>query len=352
MSSIGKFHKPFLDSFICSIKASENNFHLLWPEYDEAMNKPGKDRVIIGQGNVKFACRYMSPLLPIAERANMLFHSKIIHSSAYAYFGSHNLSMSAWGKLVHGNSAIHISNFELGVLSVNLEGGSLSQRVPFIIQSPPPGIKCPWNSDEFYNKVFASFAHLKDTDVARIKISDGQRKSFAEFIANDGPSSVGIFLDDKSMPLVSKFVAENLSARMSLFRLNIRGLRDSDDYTRHIVSFFEASEFPAFLLLNSERQVTEWLVGSQISERFRMKLDPKSSFQSSVGGTGSSVKRLILLEVDGIVAESKDSTNLSPLFQKFLVRLDPLVKIALVTNQDKLGLRYRMMSESSGNPSN
>ena len=84
--------------------------------------------------------------------------------------------------------------------------------------------------------------------------------------------------------------------------------------------------------------MTEWLVGSQISERFRLKLDPKSSFQSSVGGTGSSVKRLILLEVDGIVAESKDSTNLSPLFQKFLVRLDPLVKIALVTNQDKRGL--------------
>ena len=55
MSSIGKLHKPFLDSFICSVKASENNFHLLWPEYDEAMNKPGKDRVIIGQGNVKFA---------------------------------------------------------------------------------------------------------------------------------------------------------------------------------------------------------------------------------------------------------------------------------------------------------
>jgi hypothetical protein len=55
MSSIGKFHKPFLDSFICSVKASENNFHLLWPQYDEAMNKPVKDRVIIGQGNVKFA---------------------------------------------------------------------------------------------------------------------------------------------------------------------------------------------------------------------------------------------------------------------------------------------------------
>ena len=59
-----------------------------------------------------------------------------------AYFGSHNFSQAAWGKITRGQNKIFMNNFELGIFC---EADQLILTLPYL--SPAPKYKSddvPW----------------------------------------------------------------------------------------------------------------------------------------------------------------------------------------------------------------
>lgn len=81
-----------------------------------------------------------------------------INDNTIIYFGSHNCTRSAWGKLEKGNTQISLSNTELGVIYPAIVGSAATKKSivrSFPFKFPPEKLskdEKPFLNDVFFNR--------------------------------------------------------------------------------------------------------------------------------------------------------------------------------------------------------
>ncbi|KAL0485679.1 TDP1 [Acrasis kona] len=154
-SSVGALYTRWLSEFTksCNVdyvpspssSTRKNQIKIVFPTVDTAKNSKVNGVICLrssAYSGKEFPthafCDYQSNL---KSQGCNLAHSKIIvhksevdgtsdGSTGWVYVGSHNFSMSAWGRLQKHETQLQISNYELGVLFKNL----------------PPGFKLPFKT--------------------------------------------------------------------------------------------------------------------------------------------------------------------------------------------------------------
>ena len=376
MSSIGMLQQPFMQSFIESVHSSPERFKIVWPEYKTAMHLEGNDHMMLYQKNEAGAVKYMTPLRQLDSRKSILNHSKAMIADSFMYLGSHNLSMSAWGRTVFENKALQIASFELGILILNPH--SLTIQLPFTLnpQTPPMNDR-PWMVDEFRRRVSAGSENLTDTDKQCIRTNNGGEQkplSLADFLAlksrKTGPPIFIILRDDSEAPIVEEFLETTWFARRDI---DIFAISKKCDYGEHISAFFRVGSFPAIIAvaggcaLDNHCTVLGVLESAETvlctsADEFIGSLNTCESTPSTPG-TPENVSSaltfveekditLLCLDVDGTIVDSNKSSVLIPRVAEFVSKLNvEKIKIALVTNQGAVGLRHWMTANSFGDPS-
>ena len=337
MSSLGQLQNPFMESFMKSLRTTPDLFHIVWPEYVRAMRMPGRDHVMLASKNLPGALKYMRPLEPLCGRTHALNHSKLIYgSSDFAYIGSHNLSMSAWGRLVNEETALQIASYELGVLITDVKARNVSLTFPFEMNMIGSPIVRAWTFDAFLNEV-----------------KSDRENGLSQFLSLNEGNTVGLYFDDKSNSVVTDYVEKTICTNIPVFCCDMSGdSKDPTDYGHHLTAFYGIEQLPCFLLQTSERKEMQKLCGMEI---LQAEIPPDEQCEN-VSFAEQFMKdhgiTLLCLDVDGTIVESNTSSVLLPCFVKFLSKLDPaVVKIALVTNQGGVGLRHWMRAGSFGDPS-
>ena len=351
MSSLGQLQKPFMESLMQSFRTTQEQFHIVWPEYQTAMQTAGKDHMILYEKNLSGAQRFLTPLIALPGRSHALHHSKIIlGSDQFAYIGSHNLSMSAWGRLVYEDSALQIASYELGVLFTDIRGDSAIQiRAPFDLSEIGKPIREAWIYDAFMNRVNYGTERLHASDLDRIKSTE--KKSLADFLSMHHGETLGVFIDDLSSQIVSEYVSK--SASIPVFNFVMTGSTDPTDYGHHIMAFYDILTLPCLVVHSADGDTLKKHSGIEIlefdfPEKKLREQYPQTFAIQFIKDNGIT---LLCLDVDGTIVESNKSSVLMPSFVAFLNQLSPSVRIALVTNQGGVGLRHWMTSGSFGDPS-
>jgi histidinol phosphatase-like enzyme len=364
VSSIGMLQAPFIQSLIKSVHANPDTFHVVWPTYEQAMRLQGKDHMMLYEKNEKLASRFMTPLVQLGSRKHLLNHSKCMISDKFTYMGSHNLSMSAWGRLIYEETAIQIASFELGIVLIHDEPHPMGINVPFIPQRPAEriaGNQRPWIVDAYFRKVSSGTEELSVEDISCLQ----PPMSLADFLSlksRDSSVLVG-FKDPTSVAsLVDEFIQTSLVPRSdtTVFQITV-----NSDYGRHLQSFFNVSNLPAIVVLEAgsglgnhvkvcaRLQTEAEILGADYDELLK-------TIEDCIEETQSPVQRdpvmdnisLLCLDVDGTVVETNTSVVIIAKVADFLSKLDPnRVKIALVTNQGGVGLKHWMTVNNFGDPS-
>ena len=150
MSSIGKLETQFKTDFIQSIGASP--FKIVFPTFNDAVSLDGKENIFLNQKNSISVKPFLTPLTWTSERRHALNHSKCIHADAWMYYGSHNLSMPAWGRFDSDRTTFRVASFELGIFIEKTRNMTLN--VPWNIQSDPQPMTCdPWMHDVYIQRL-------------------------------------------------------------------------------------------------------------------------------------------------------------------------------------------------------
>ncbi|TEB19966.1 hypothetical protein C9890_0122 [Perkinsus sp. BL_2016] len=392
VSSIGMLQKPFLSSFMEST-CSNNSFHLVWPEYQKAMSLPGKDHMMLYEKNERTAAPLMTPLVPLDSRAGILNHSKVLvgrskeddSQLSFVYIGSHNMSMSAWGRLVFDNKSLQIASFELGIVIVRpLQDMHL--ELPFKLRpSPTPLQSRPWMLDAYLRRLSAGTEDLSNKERASITVNNSETMSLADILSlksrRGGRPIFVLFRDteDTESELVKEFM--NISW-LNRDGIDIFQIRCGSDYSNHLASHFYIKSFPSIVVLQGGSSLSnncevlerldgvELVLGSDVeqiisraSQVSTVASDEEEILirngivveQPSLNGAISFVKErgfsLLCLDVDGTIVESNQSSVLLSATADFLSQLDSnSVKVALVTNQGGVGLRHWMTTNAFGDP--
>ncbi len=390
MSSLGLLQQPFLQSFIESVHAKSGSFHLVWPEYESAMPLPGNDHMMLYEKNASNALKLLTPLHRLKSRESLLNHSKCLVSDDFLYMGSHNMSMSAWGRLVFENKAIQIASYELGILvlkpsSIRIDFPYEPQRRNNQLMTAPP-----WMFDAFVRKVCSGTEMLSDEERKAITIrcpEPSEVTSLADFLSiksrNGGNPLFILLRAEEELPTVRDFIESSWLSRNDI---DLFQVFTSCDYGKHLAAFFQFKEFPALVVLEGgselgrhceivqklqsagnilSKNVEEVISLARGHTSFRedpveeilleagIKIEPSvpssSSALSFISERGIS---LLCLDVDGTIVDSNTSSAIIPSVADFLSKLDgKTVKIALVTNQGAVGLKHWMTSNSFGDPS-
>ena len=394
VSSIGMLQKPFLSSFMESTCSNKSSFHLVWPEYETAMSLPGKDHVMLYEKNEKAAAPLMTPLVPLDSRQGILSHSKILvgRSSekddaqlSFVYIGSHNMSMSAWGRMVFENTSLQIASFELGIVIVH-PPQDMHIELPFKLNpSPTPLQSRPWMLDAYLRRLSAGTEHLSESEKASITVNNSDTMSLADVLSlksrRGGRPIFVLFRDteDTESELVKEFL--NISW-LNRDGIDIFQIRCGTDYSNHLASHFVVKSFPSIVILKGGSALSngcevlerldgvELVLGTEVEQvisRTNQVSTIASDEEEILIASGVVVERppfhgaisfvkergfsLLCLDVDGTIVESNQSSVLLPATAHFLSQLDSnKVKVALVTNQGGVGLRHWMTTNSFGDP--
>ena len=146
MSSIGKFDGPFETDFIDSINATQ--FKIVFPTFNDAVCLDGKEHIFLNQRNAMTIRPFLTPLTRTPDRIHVLNHSKCIHADAWMYYGSHNLSMPAWGRFEYDKTTFRVASFELGI--VVKKSPHMRLNIPWDLQTDPqPMTGDPWMHDVY-----------------------------------------------------------------------------------------------------------------------------------------------------------------------------------------------------------
>ena len=364
VSSIGMLQMPFIQSLIQSAHANPESFHVVWPTYEQAMCLQGKDHVMLYEKNAKSAGRFLTPLVQLDSRRQLLNHSKCIVSDHFTYMGSHNLSMSAWGRLVYDETAIQIASFELGIVIIHNENDPFRLNLPFIPQQPPVRLtdsQRPWIVDAFFRKVSSSTEELSGEDISCIE----PQMSLADFLAfksRDSSVVVVFKAPHHNSSIVEDFIRTSLVPRTDT---NVFQVTTNSDYGRHLQFFFDISSLPAVIILGAGSGL-----GNHVRIIARLQSDTEilgADYDELITNTDDCGEEtqvpvvrdpvmdnisLLCLDVDGTVVETNKSLVIIPKVAEFLSKLDPTrVKIALVTNQGGVGLKHWMTVNNFGDPS-
>lgn len=389
-SSIGLLQKPFYESFIDAVGSSQERFRIVWPEYTKAMNLIGNDHVFMAEKNAAVAHRFMTPLIQLPTREDMLNHSKMIISRDFVYMGSHNFSMSAWGRVVFEGNALQIASYELGIVIKGLEGFRINKSFQLASMEAPelPHITSPWTVDAFRRKVSRGTEQLTQLDKEEIWIPGHQVMSLGDFLSlksrSGGKPIVVVFrgqnglaqefLDNTILPVVQE--------RGELFQITPRDEWSLfGSYSRHLHAFLRLSQVPSLavqaggsdLCSRGLKVIEKYDSESEIlgidPDTFLRDIppdDPQETIEvleededepSVTDALANAVNtanqfELLCIDIDGTIVESNTSSVILPHFADFLRQLVPgRIKIALVTNQGAVGLRHWMTTGKFGDPS-
>ncbi|KAF4647818.1 tyrosyl-DNA phosphodiesterase 1, partial [Perkinsus olseni] len=143
-----------------------DHIRVAWPLYDVAMWKKGSNFLRFPSKHFEdgqFPLKVLTPLWLPSSRKKYLCHSKTMVSlpnNGWIYMGSHNLSQSAWGRLVSNGAALQISSYELGVFIAQPKDEHHRLTLPFVPPSgqqrckPWPSGELPWLPGLFCDRVF------------------------------------------------------------------------------------------------------------------------------------------------------------------------------------------------------
>lgn len=385
MSSIGMLQQPFMQSFITSCHSSLEHFKIVWPEYKSAMHMPGNDQMMLYQKNETGAAKYMTPLNQLPSRKSLLNHSKFMIAESFVYLGSHNLSMSAWGKLAFENKALQIASFELGIIILNPEK-TVTLQLPFVRNNEAPAMSHrPWMVDEFRRRVGLGSEQLSDEDknCIRTNTCSGEKSlSLADFLAlksrKYGPPLFIIIRAPGEPQFVKDYLNTSWFERKDI---DVFEITNRTNYGDHLAAFFQVTEFPSIFavrggcsldnhctilkILESMETVLaaspDEFIASVSNADLQQTLSESSSHPSTPSTPepiSSSLKfisekqiTLLCLDVDGTIVESNQSSVLLPAAAEFFSKLDPeKIKVALVTNQGAVGLKHWMATNGFGDP--
>ena len=380
-SSVGMLQKPFLESFIASVGSNESLFKLVWPEYSEAMSIKGNDHMFMAHKNAITAKNFLTPLKQLEGRSDMLNHSKIIVSPNYVYMGSHNFSMSAWGKLIYEGSALQIASYELGILITEPDRHGFTINYPFIHSEPTPMSDEPWTLDMFRRRIGCATEQLSEEDKKSVPISLGDFLT-SKSRKNGKPILVYFHMTESHQDLLNS-VRDSVELYPVILSQSV-SQKKSELYTYHLMAIMGVQTVPAIVVLEGGSSLSNG--GLRISGKFEGsdKLDllsindllsshqdddivdivSKASTEEEENSPGEdcplscAVKFvqengfvLLCIDLDGTIVEDNQSAVILPYFADFIRRLDPIqVKIALVTNQGGVGLKHWMTVSRFGEP--
>jgi len=386
-SSIGQLQGPFMDDFLESIRTDTTKFKLVWPTYSDGMNKVGKDHMFLSEKNAKTAIKFMTALKRFPGRMHALNHSKCIVNPYWAYIGSANMSIPAWGRSVFDGEAFHIASYELGIFmkqpiyvpeGQQPQQSSQSERVivsvPFIVplDPPPPITDKPWMLELFQRTI----------------VNGGGNESFNQFMSTtkDGKIISIIFPGPaKSDDVVHAFLHATLIPQLErethMYMFQEIGTSPSTySYYHHLAALFKVERLPAIIFLSPGSSLNKLVVlnvldtpekilafdsGSLVgiidnARNPQVPVDPEKSMMVASPATSISTGlrflmenniRLLCLDIDGTIVETNQSFEILPAVRKFFENLDTTkTQIALVTNQGAVGLRYWMETGKFGDP--
>ena len=386
MSSIGMLQAPFVASMIESMGSSVDLFKIVWPEYSKAMGMKGKDHMFVTEKNAVAAQRYMTPLRTLETRTDLLNHSKMMAGNDWMYMGSHNMSMSAWGRIVFENKAVEIASYELGIVIVGLNGFRINH--PFVkSDSPGPLSDKTWMMDAFAKQVSVGTEGLSDADKALVD----PPMSLGDFLASksrNGGKPIAVVFTDLANGVADEYISTSvlpaIEGKVETFKITVKSAhQQSYSYTAHLLSLFNTNVVPSLFILAGGSDLSHGglrVLKSYIGVEDVLNIDP-ATLLSPVSGelqstdislsdpptdddqpvcdpTAAAAKyvadndfSLLCIDVDGTIVDSNTSSVLLPHFVDFITKIDPAkVKVALVTNQGGVGLRHWMTANSFGEP--
>ena len=150
LSSIGTLYPQFEAEFIQSVRASD--LKIVFPTFEDAERIDGKEHVFLNRKNSQVAKKFLVPLTRSPDRMHVLNHSKCMHADSWMYFGSHNFSLPAWGRLESDKTTFRIASFELGF--VVKKSPSIRLNIPWLLQDDPqPLTTDPWMHDVYVEQL-------------------------------------------------------------------------------------------------------------------------------------------------------------------------------------------------------
>ena len=338
ISSIGMLTRPFVEQFCASI--GTENLYLLWPEYDMAMHLPGNDHLFLTQRNANLAKPFLKKLVTRPERSEFLNHSKVMHSNKWTYAGSHNLSISAWGR-ISNNKSLQIASYELGVVLLN-DDPHMHIQLPFQPNTSSP-IFQPWTRELFVQKVSEILKCTKSTILLqdlKNPIIDSPHVHTIDIFSVDGQHLLAFFEFSKTTQIA-----------LVVFK--------KSDFTM-VERFDKKADIEHWLATHDCVQINDTCVDTVdkcvdicVDKCVNGMCQDDSNQSYTLSQKIDANTSLICLDIDGTIVESNKSTELLPNVKLFFQKLAtefPKMKIALVTNQGAVGLRYWMEIGRFGDP--
>lgn len=355
VSSIGMLQTPFMLSLIESAHAS--SFQVVWPTYEHALSRSGNDHMMLYEKNEKAASKFLTPLVPLDSRKDVLNHSKVMTSKTFTYMGSHNLSMSAWGRLVYEQSALQIASFELGIVIIH-DSAIGEVTLPFQPGTSPMTTR-PWMLDRFLRKVSSGTESLSLSELDKLN----PKKSLGDHLSNKGQKSVLIIFKSQD-GILHQFIENSLRVRSDM---EVYEVEPGSDYSTHLASYFSISTWPTIVVLApgsglgshvkilKRIESLESILGTDLDSLIVVSIEDEDEVLIEETPLLKKLDEsviLVCLDIDGTIVESNTSSVLLPGAAAFFASLDPAkVKVALVTNQGGVGLKHWMTVAGFGDPS-
>ena len=346
MSSIGMLNEGIINQFCSSLKT--NSFRLVWPEYDSAMWMEGKDHLFLTErNNSSCLSSHLDRFVPLFSRSKILNHSKIMigHNETknfhWIYAGSHNQSMAAWGKQVR-NTELHVASFELGILLIPSLGTSCIS-LPFVLTNEQT-LK-PWIREKF-NQTVSQESELK-------RFLKNRLKDIALIFSTNIHIEIPDSMDRFNIYELDKEYETHLRAYFNVpegsSELSVVVLKAGSDLELNTVVLGKAtnqSEMDTIALCVDDKKNDD-------EEESDCENDTEKYENSAIQYVVDNNIDLICLDVDGTLVESNKTSELLLHAREFLHALAkkrPQVKLALVTNQGAVGLKYWMETNRFGEP--